>query len=254
MGTSASLGPLAFISQTLNNCGPASISEVLLCWGIERSQRQAQVVLRADGNTHGMSLFGVPSYARSVGLDTLMGVAGNEALLKALISNGFPVIVSQWVSLSDRYGHYRPIQAYDDRRGGFIASDPYLGPHDFMSYTEFDQTWQVTDKRFIVIYPPAKAQLLNAVLAAAGWDKTAAYRADLAKLQGELTASVQAASEPFGPGYGFHQAYGLLNVAADEFELAQPTLAQAELAKASAQGANSTAVQWVAQAARGTAQ
>jgi len=153
---SASLGPLAFIGQTLNNCGPASVSEVLSYWSIVRSQRQVQSALRADGNTHGMSLFGVPSYARSVGVDTLMGVAGNDALIKALISNGFPVIVSQWVSLSDQYGHYRPIQAYDDQRGGFVASDPYLGPNAFMSYTEFDQTWDVTDKRFIVIYPPGR--------------------------------------------------------------------------------------------------
>ena len=84
------------------------------------------------------------------------------------------------------------------------------------------------------------------MLASAGWDKAVAYRADLAKLQAKLNASVQAASEPFGPGYGFHQAYGLLNVAADEFELSEPTLAQAELAKASAQGANSVAVTWVA--------
>jgi len=34
--TKALLGPLSFISQTLNNCGPASIAEVLAFWGIDR--------------------------------------------------------------------------------------------------------------------------------------------------------------------------------------------------------------------------
>jgi hypothetical protein len=38
-----------------------------------------------------------------------VGVGGTEALVKALISNGFPVIVSQQVSIIYRIGHYRPI-------------------------------------------------------------------------------------------------------------------------------------------------
>jgi hypothetical protein len=105
------LGPLVNIAQTWNNCGPASLAEVLAYWGISRTQGQIQAVLRVDGPTRGMTPYGVPGYARSLGMRALVGVDGTEALVKALISNGFPVIVSQQVSLTYRIGHYRPIEA-----------------------------------------------------------------------------------------------------------------------------------------------
>src|SRR4051812_15008199 len=38
-----------YIRQTLNNCGPASIAEVLHYWGVERTQDDVRVVLRPDG-------------------------------------------------------------------------------------------------------------------------------------------------------------------------------------------------------------
>src|SRR5260370_40734474 len=47
-----SLGPLINIPQTWNNCGPASVAEVLAYWGISRTQGEVQAVLRADGNPH----------------------------------------------------------------------------------------------------------------------------------------------------------------------------------------------------------
>src|ERR671930_2157972 len=100
--TSGALGPLIYIPQTWNNCGPASLAEVLAYWGISRTQGQIQAVLRVDGPTRGMTPYGVLGYARSLGMQALMGVAGTEALVKALISNGFPVIVSQQVSTTNR--------------------------------------------------------------------------------------------------------------------------------------------------------
>jgi len=74
----ASLGPLEFISQTLNNCGPASVAEVLSYWGIQRSQGQVQAILRADGNPRGMVPYGVPAYMHSMGMDVVMGVGGTR--------------------------------------------------------------------------------------------------------------------------------------------------------------------------------
>ena len=108
---SGALGPLMNIAQTWNNCGPASLAEVLAYWGISRTQGQIQAILRVDGPARGMTPYGVPGYARSLGMRALVGVGGTEALVKALISNGFPVIVSQQVSITYRIGHYRPIWA-----------------------------------------------------------------------------------------------------------------------------------------------
>ncbi|HLG74117.1 MAG TPA: C39 family peptidase [Chloroflexota bacterium] len=163
------IGPLSFISQTLNNCGPASVAEVLGFWGIQKTQGEVQSVLRGDGNPYGMTPAGVPSYMASLGLDVLLGTGGNEDVIKQLLWAGFPVIVNQIVSDGDLDFHYRPIQGYDDERGTFIASDPLIGPMYTIDYAQFDRVWGYTGRRFIVIYPPDKADQLNAALAGK-WD------------------------------------------------------------------------------------
>lgn len=74
--SSAALGPLENIPQTWNNCGPASVAEVLAYWGIDRTQWQVQSVIRADGNPYGTTPYGVPAYMRSLGMRALIGIAG----------------------------------------------------------------------------------------------------------------------------------------------------------------------------------
>ena len=251
--SSASLGPLIYLRQTYNNCGPASVAEVLRYWGIVRSQAQVQAVLRADGNPGGMSPYGVPGYMDSLGMDALMGVNGTDDLVKALVANGFPVVVSQWVSLSDRYGHYRPIEAYDDAQGGFVSSDPYLGPGHFISYGDFDRMWASRHQQFFVLYPPSQQGLLDQVLADVGWDHDAAYAADLAQQQRHLNGTSpysDSYSSPYPsyPGFG-RASYAWLNVAWDEAQLGQTDAASAALQEASARGANKVLVRWIAEAA-----
>ncbi len=158
-GPAASVGDLAHIWQTYNNCGPASVAEVLSYWGVYRTQYQAQIVLRADNNPRGMWPYGVPGYARSVGVRALVGVAGTPRLVEALVSNGFPVIVNQAYSVTDSSRHYRPIQSYDDRQGVFVSSDPFGGAGYAITYADFNKIWAVANNRFIVLYPPSKALL-----------------------------------------------------------------------------------------------
>ena len=238
----ASLGPLTFISQTMNNCGPSSIAEVLDYWGIHRTQGQVQAVLRADGNPGGMAPFGIPAYARSLGMSAVTGAGGTDALLKALVSNGFPVIVSQWVSLSDHYGHYRPIEAYDDARGVFVSSDPYLGPNHAIGYGEFDKIWATNNNRFYVLYPPARQPQLKAVLASTNWDPTAAYMADVAIQQARITGG-----QLTGPrGWSFRRAYPALSMAWDNVQLGDFAAAQRALDLARAEGASPIVAGWIA--------
>lgn len=88
LAPSAFIHTVRYISQTLNNCRPASVAEVLGYWGIDRSQGQVQAVLRADGNSRGMAPFGIPGYAKDLGMRALLGVEANQVLVKALVSNG----------------------------------------------------------------------------------------------------------------------------------------------------------------------
>ena len=228
--------------QTYNNCGPAAIAEVLRYWGIARTQGQVQAVLRADGNPRGMVLYGVPSYARSLGLETMIGVEGNDTLVKALVANGFPVMVSQWVSDSSRIAHYRPIEAYDDAKGIFVSSDTLLGPGHTIPYDEFDRIWTRNDYEFTVMYPPSKQALLSSVLASTGWDRTAAYQGALARMSRWAHASS-------GPGSSDHAGYtGFreLAMAWNQLQLGQLDAAAEALRQATAQRANTVLVGWIA--------
>jgi peptidase C39-like protein len=238
----AALGPLEFISQTMSNCGPASVAEVLDFWGIHKSQGEVQAVLRADGNPNGMSPFGLPSYVRGLGMAALMGAGGNDALVKGLVSSGFPVIVSQWVSLSDHYGHYRPIEAYDDARGVFVSSDPYLGANHAIGYDEFDKIWASANNRFYVIYPPAMGPRLKAVITAQGWDPASAYMADIAVQQERLNSG-----QTNGPqGWAFRRGYAALTMAWDNLQLGDIPAAQRALNFARAEGASPIVTNWIA--------
>jgi hypothetical protein len=239
---SGRLGPLTNIPQTWNNCGPSSVAEVLAYWGINRSQAQVQAVLRADGNPYGMAPYGVPPYMRGLGMGALLGVVGSERLVKALVSNGFPVIVSQYVSAADHVGHYRPIQAYDDRQGVFVSSDPYLGQGHIIGYDEFDSIWHSTNRRFLVLYPPSRQVLLNAVLAAAGWDSATAFRQDLAHEYALLKGRTADLT-----GYGSPRNY-YLSIAWDDSQLNRLLAGRQALRQARRLGANPIVAGWITDA------
>jgi len=239
------LGPLQYIRQTLNNCGPASIAEVLRFWGVQRTQDQAQAVLRPDGNSRGMMPYPVPAYIQSVGMNVLMGVSGTPTMIKALDANGFPVIVAQPVSLQEPIGHYREIEGFDDQRQVFISTDSYLGPNHEITYADFNQLWSRGNQRFMVIYPPDKEPLLNAVMKSVGWDKTAVYQNDMARQQrGDPTL------QPLGQGTarpGFPSSPEL-NLAWDFIQLGQLDVAKAEIQRAPNNARNAQLIGWLNQA------
>jgi uncharacterized protein len=180
------IGPLLFISQTLNNCGPASVAEVLDFYGLHKTQAQVAQVLRPSLPVYGMSLYGVPFYAESVGMQSIEAVGGTDVLLKALISNGIPVIVSDLVSKTENIRHFRPIDGYDDGGRYFIGSDPYLGPNHKISYADFDDLWKISNNRWVILYPPDKQPLVDSVLTQY-WNKSAALQAGLQRAQDRVS-------------------------------------------------------------------
>ncbi len=241
--SAASVGTLINIPQTWNNCGPAAVAEVLDYWGIYRTQSAVQSVLRVDGSVHGMSPYGVPSYAHSLGMQALLGVEGTTQVLKSLIQHGFPVIVTQWESIANHTSHYRPLTAYD-QRGVFTASDPLFGPNYTIGYADFARMWAPDNNRFLVLYPPSHQAALNAALAAAGWNETRAYRADLAWTRARIAnpaSQVPSWTYPVAvPGAPY------LRLAWDAMQLGQATAARQALRQAAAQGATATAIAWIA--------
>jgi len=179
------IGPLTFISQTLNNCGPASVAEVLDFYDVHKTQAQVAQVLRPQLPTYGMSLYGVPFYAESVGMRSYEAVGGTDQVLKAFIANGIPVIVSDLVSKTERIRHFRPIDGYDDSAGYFIGTDPYLGPNHKIAYSDFDDLWSISNNRWVIVYPPDKQPVVDSVLAQY-WDHATALQQGLQHAQQRL--------------------------------------------------------------------
>lgn len=238
---SASLGPLINIPQTWNNCGPAAVAEVLAYWGITRTQGAVQAALRVDGPVTGMTPYGVPAYARGVGLRALMGVGGSDRLIKLLVSAGLPAIVHQVVSLSDTVGHWRPIEAYDDRQGVFVTSDPYLGASYRIGYADFDWMWAQRAYSFFVLYPASRHAALAGAVAAAGWDKAAAYTRDLARVRA-YQEDVIPTGAPASASAGYHY----LALAWDAAQAGQSlAAARAYLRQATRAEANPIEVRWI---------
>lgn len=237
--TAVSLGPLETIVQTLNNCGPASIAAVLAYWHIQRSEAQVAAVLRADNSYWGMSPVGLPAYARSVGMRSLVGYGGTEKLVKLLLANGFPVIASQYVSSIDPIRHYRPIEAYNDRLGIFVSADPYLGAGHTISYSEFNAIWAESDYRFQVLYPPSLQARLNAVLRAADWHAARTYAQ---ALQWEEQQMKTSAFQTPGSWIWYN---GYTDVAFDEAQLGRFKKANSALVLAGQQGINPVLIGWV---------
>jgi len=161
--TEVSLGPLVHIDQTLNNCGPASIAEVLRYYGVTHSQSELKNLLRPNTN-YGMFVGPMGAYASSIGMRSLIRERATPALVKALIRKGVPPIVEDSVSAADPDLHYRAIEAYDDARGIFIAADTLLGPRHAISYAEFDQIWKSTRNQIVVIYPQVMQGPVDAAL------------------------------------------------------------------------------------------
>ena len=238
--SAASLGPLVNIPQTYNNCGPAAIAEVLAYWGIARTQGQVQAAVRVDGPIVGTTPYGVPAYARSVGLRALIGAGGNAALIKQFVQNHLPVIAHQVVSLGDDTGHWRPVQAYDDVHGVFVTSDPYLGAGYTLTYDTFARLWALRGNAFILLYPSTRQAAVTASIRAANWQKQAAYTRDLALLK-----SNQLDASPASAPVSSAAAYRYLAMAWDEAQLARAPEARAYLTQATRAGANPIEVRWI---------
>ncbi|HLG72664.1 MAG TPA: C39 family peptidase [Chloroflexota bacterium] len=161
--TEVGLGPLIHTDQTMDNCGPAAIAEVLRYYGITKTQQELQSILRA-GNPTGMTTSVIAPYIRSLGLRAAVQPNGTDAQLKALIRAGLPPIVEQTVSAADSQLHYRALEGYDDRLQQFVAADTLLGPRHVIGYGEFDHIWATAANELIVIYPPAKQAAVDAAL------------------------------------------------------------------------------------------
>ena len=176
---SAKLPSPAYVKQGPNNCGPASLTMYLEYYGWTGTQDDiAQVVkpLDADRNVNPDEL---AYYVRNFAgwLSAEFRVGGDISLLKRLLAGGFPVIIEEtfrfdkpfWPNDDLWAAHYNLLTGYDDAAQTFTGQDSFHGPNQVISATTLDSYWQIFNRVYLLVYPPAQEGTIKAILGD-NWD------------------------------------------------------------------------------------
>lgn len=168
----ANLYGFTYTRQTWNNCGPATITMGLSYFGWREDQDFAASFLKPDEEDKNVTPQEMVSFVNEQsGVRAITRMGGTLDLLKMLIANGYPVILSIGFMPEgyDWLGHYRAIVGYDDYRGVFYAYDSFLGNGDngegiVLSFDELDQDWRQFNRNFIVLYRQEEESTLSQLL------------------------------------------------------------------------------------------
>ncbi len=199
---SYSLPQSNFISQSFNNCGPASLSMVMSMFGKSVSQDELASKMRPFNNPYGgvddKSVFAEEFVvsAREYGFESLERPNGNTELLKKFVSNDIPVVVRTMLNDYEDIGHFRIVRGYDDSRGVLIQDDSYQGPGLEYSYEEFDKLWQPFNYGYILVYPKEKQGIVNRILGEEK-DSKVAYQNSIGRAEKELQQNPNAVYPKF---------------------------------------------------------
>lgn len=162
--SAAYLSGVGYVSQTYNNCGPASIIAAMGQFGMTTDQRALGALLRPAGGYMPVNVIG--PFLRRIGLDTTYYKKGSPEQLMRLVSAGYPVIVLQWMDRVGGIPHYRVVRGYDRKSDIFWLSDSMYGANAYLKIRDFETLWKVYDNAFLPIYPSGDANRIRAILGA----------------------------------------------------------------------------------------
>ena len=191
--------------QQYNRCSAAAFFMLISYYGWQGSYSDMISALNPHPDDVNVRLEEMVAFAEQQGLAGIIRTAGTITLLKRLTAAGFPVLVEtayyegapipkNWMS------HNRVITGYDEAAGALYAFDSLLGfgadgrgrPLD---YLEFDAEWHHFNRNYLILYWPADAVLLQALLGD-HWDAERNAEATLAQADRDLT-SPDYANSPF---------------------------------------------------------
>jgi hypothetical protein len=190
-----------YVPQTFNNCGPAALSMDFSYFGLSVDQETIADDVRPTHNLTGMNddkstmPDQIVAEGEKYGMVGYFRPGGSITLLKQFIAAGIPIIVRTQFSLGDDFAHYRVIKGYEDATstsavagngqtggqmdgqtgGQIIQEDGYQGKDVRFSYADFMTLWKPYNYQYMIIVPPAKQKLVEAILASSNSldDKTA---------------------------------------------------------------------------------
>lgn len=208
--------------QTFNNCGPATFSMMLAYFGISVSQQELGSKLRPWQNPQGINddksvtVAEIAEEAKNYNFIPYYRPNGDIEKLKLLLANELPVLTRTWLKENEDIGHYRVVRGYDDTTQEIIQNDSLQGANLRFPYDEFLRLWQGFNYEYLVLVPPEKKELVEAIIGVET-DETVAWQNALARAQAE------AKKEPNNPYPLFNQSVAYSNLgqhknATDTFE------------------------------------
>ncbi len=154
--------------QKWNNCGPATLSMALHYWGWSGNQDVTAAFLKPNQRDKNVSPYEMANFvAQKTPYGFIWRYGGDLHLLKALIANGFPVMVEKGfygAGFEGWMGHYELLIGYDDAKKTFYAQDSYRGPNYPVSYDAMRRDWRAFNYIFLLPYDKALTARLMAVL------------------------------------------------------------------------------------------
>jgi len=185
--------------QGMNNCGPATLALYLRYYGWEGNQDNiAQLVkpVPEDRNVNPEELVYFVR-TRAGWLMAEFRVGGDLQLLKKLVAAGFPVMIEESFYFEEPFwpnddlwaAHYLLVTGYDDSAQTFTGQDSFHGPNQVVPYATLDDYWQIFNRVYLLVYPPAQEAALKAILGD-NWDP------DLNRQHALEVAQAETQSEP----------------------------------------------------------
>lgn len=218
----------AFIAQSFNNCGPASLAMVFAMNGKTVSQEELASEMRPFNNPAGgvddKSVFPDEFVLTSkrYGFNAMQRPNGDIKLIKQLVANDIPVIVRTWLNPDEDIGHFRIVRGYDDKQQIITQDDSYQGPDLTYTYDEFMGMWKPFNYGYILVYPKEKQALVEAILGE-NKDEKKAWENALKRAQKDITDGNNETFALFNASTANYHL-GKKKEAIEYFEQAEPNL------------------------------
>jgi hypothetical protein len=203
------LDPPPYEKQTVNNCGPASLSLYLRTYGWEGNQKDVTDVVKPNIDDRNVNVDELGYYVSThVGwLKYIFRLGEDEETLKRFLAEGIPVMIEEtfksdkpgWPNDDLWAGHYLLITGYDDNNKVFITQDTYYGANRMVSYQELDQNWESFNRVLIVVYRPEVEPTVQSILGS-DWDVDANRKHALEEAQAAAEANPKDAFAWFNAG------------------------------------------------------
>lgn len=182
--------------QTFNNCGPATLSMMLAYFGMAVSQQELGQKLRPWQNPQGINddksvtVAELADEAKNYNVIPYYRPNGDIQKLKLFLANDFPVLTRTWLKEDEDIGHYRVVRGFDETTREVIQNDSLQGENLRFGYDEFLRLWQGFNYEYLVLVPPEKKEVVEAILDTETNEKVA-WRNALERAQKESAESPQ---------------------------------------------------------------